>query len=303
MLQFMRGPVLGVFTFSLLVINTLLLGVLLYIAIFIKFIVPQQGWRNRMTVLVEWVSRQWMVNNLNLSKWLLGINWKIDIPPEVNRQGNYLVIANHQSWVDILATFQAFIRCTPFFKIFLKKELLYIPIVGQAWWGLDFPAMKRHSREQIKANPALADEDLATTKRMCERYRGRPAAIQLYPEGTRVTAAKQAKQNSPFTNMLKPKSGGMAFALAAMEGQIDELIDVTIFYPQGVQELWAYLCGYITEIEVSATIHTIPDSIRYGDYSNDTEYRQHFQAWLNEIWQRKDAQLTARLQQQAVAES
>ena len=50
----------------------------------------------------------------------------------------YLCIANHQSWVDILAIQIAFSKKIPFVKFFPKKELIYIPVIGMAWWAMDF---------------------------------------------------------------------------------------------------------------------------------------------------------------------
>jgi 1-acyl-sn-glycerol-3-phosphate acyltransferase len=31
----------------------------------------------------------------------------------------------------------------PFLKFFLKQELIWVPVIGLAWWALDFPFMKR----------------------------------------------------------------------------------------------------------------------------------------------------------------
>ena len=49
-------------------------------------------------------------------------------------------------------------------------------------------------------------------------------------EGTRFTAAKHAKQESPYRYLLKPKAGGIAFVLAAMDGKIEKMVNVTIAY-------------------------------------------------------------------------
>lgn len=52
-----------------------------------------------------------------------------------------------------------------------------------------------------------------------------------FVEGTRFQPSKHQKQNSPFKHLLRPKAGGMAFALSAMGDQIHKLVDVTIYYP------------------------------------------------------------------------
>lgn len=43
--------------------------------------------------------------------------------------------------------------------LFLKHQLIWIPIVGLAFWALEFPFMRRFSREQIANNPKLATVD------------------------------------------------------------------------------------------------------------------------------------------------
>jgi len=290
-LLFLRGPILGCLLLLLLVINTLFWGVPLYICIIIKFIIPAVKWRQMMTPPVEWVARSWMHVNLWVLKHSNNVQWKVHVPDDVDMQHSYMIIANHQSWVDILALYEALIRKTPFARFFLKKELLRIPILGQAWWGLDFPAMQRHSKEDIAKNPELAREDIETTRRSCEYFKGVNVGILIFPEGTRISPSKHARQQSTYKHLLKPKSGGMGFAISTMGEQIDSLLDVTIVYPEGVHEMWDFLCGRMQTIEVSAIKREIPDDIRHGDYLGDPVYKAHFQEWLNGIWAEKDQQL------------
>ena len=53
----------------------------------------------------------------------------------------YFVTCNHQSWTDITAIQYALNNKIPLLKFFLKKELIWMPLLGVAWWGLDFPFM------------------------------------------------------------------------------------------------------------------------------------------------------------------
>ncbi len=61
----------------------------------------------------------------------------------LHQRGWYLVSSNHQSWVDILVLQRIFHGRIPFLKFFLKQELIWVPVIGLAWWALDFPFMKR----------------------------------------------------------------------------------------------------------------------------------------------------------------
>ena len=90
--------------------------------------------------------------------------WDIRGGDELRRDTSYLVISDHRSWVDIPALIQTLNRRTPFFKFFLKKELIWVPFLGLAWWALDYPFMKRYTKAFLAKNPELAGKDLEITK-------------------------------------------------------------------------------------------------------------------------------------------
>ena len=202
----------------------------------------------------------------------------------------YMVIANHQSWVDILILQRVFNRKIPFLKFFLKQELIYVPILGLAWWALDFPFMRRYSSAELRKNPKLKGKDIEITRKACEKFKTKPVSVMNFVEGTRFSQAKHNKQQSPFTHLLKPKAGGMAFALSAMGEQINKLVDVTIYYPGRVPSYWEYICGALNDVHVHIKISDIPQNMR-GDYLKDREFKIDFQEQLNQIWLNKDQQL------------
>ena len=68
---------------------------------------------------------------------------------------------------------------------------------------------------------------METTRKACEKFRNKPVSIMNFVEGTRFTQAKHDKQASPFTHLLKPKAGGMAFVLSAMGEHLHKLIAVS----------------------------------------------------------------------------
>lgn len=236
--------------------------------------------------------------------WLRCVEWATDhvsrqrivientVPTDLN--GRYLLIGNHQSWADILILVRTIRGTLPFPRWFMKRQLIWVPIIGFATWALDFPFMKRHTKEQVAQNPGLAEQDLQTTRQACEIYRYQSATIVNYAEGTRSTAAKRAARDSPFHTMLRPKAGGTAFMLEAMGDVLDGTVELMVAY-RGTNKpsLWQYLCGQLPEVRVRLRPLHIPDSLLRGDYRNDPEYAQRFRDWLNAVWAERDAEIAA----------
>ena len=110
-----------------------------------------------------------------------------------------------------------------------------------------------------------------------------------FVEGTRFTPAKHAKQGSPFANLLLPRAGGVAFVLETMGAMLQSIIDVTIVYPNGQPTLIDLLANRVSEIRVHIRHLPIPKEFISGDYENDAEFRERFQAWMSGLWMEKDA--------------
>ncbi|RYV00821.1 acyltransferase [Shewanella sp. OPT22] len=203
------------------------------------------------------------------------------------RQDWYMVIANHQSWVDILILQRVLNNKIPFLKFFLKKELMYVPVLGLAWWALDFPFMRRYSPAQIKKNPKLKGKDIEITRKACEKFKHKPVSVMNFVEGTRFTPEKHQKQQPPFQHLLRPKAGGMAFTLATMGDCMNTLVDVTIHYPVKTPSFWEYISGQVNDIYVHIEQTPIGEDLK-GDYVNDRAFKQSFQHSLSLRWQQKD---------------
>jgi 1-acyl-sn-glycerol-3-phosphate acyltransferase len=199
----------------------------------------------------------------------------------LHRDQWYLVIANHRSWVDILVLQRVFNRRIPFLKFFLKKQLFWVPFLGLAWWALDYPFLSRS---------AMANKDLEAIKEAAGKFKTLPVSVMNFVEGTRFTPEKHQKQRSPYTNLLKPKAGGMTFILSEMEEQIRWVLDVTIAYPQGTPTMWGFLCGAADEIRVR--VRKIPvEGDLVGDYGKDKAFRRRFTTWQKDLWTDKDRRL------------
>jgi 1-acyl-sn-glycerol-3-phosphate acyltransferase len=289
----MRHLLTGCFVALLLLLNTLtLIGPLLVFAL-LKLLLKGRM-RDRISWAVMWIAETWAEINKLIFKAFLPTRWDIRGADGLRRDTSYLVVSNHQSWVDIPALIQVLNRRTPFFKFFLKKELIWVPFLGLAWWGLDYPFMKRYSKAFLERHPELKGQDLEITKAACELFKRQPVTVVNYLEGTRFTQAKHDQQQSPYVHLLKPKAGGVAFVLAAMGAQLDALLDVTVVYPGARKPgFWDLLCGRVPRVIIDIRTHTLDPALWAGDYESDPQLRSKVQAWVNQLWQEKDARITA----------
>lgn len=290
MLTLLPGFAKGFLGISTFIVNTIFWAIPIYIISLFKFTIPFKITRTACDTLINKLSYSWMYCNNLFIDFLKKVEYKVTGLEELEMEEWYLGMANHQSWVDIIVLQKIFHDRIPFVKYFLKRQLIWVPILGLAWWAMDFPFMKRYSAEFIKKNPHMKGKDLEMTRRYCKKFKDKPTSIINFVEGTRFTKEKQKRQNSPYRHLLKPKSGGIAFVISAMGNYIHKIIDVTIVYPYGAESLWEFLCSRHTYINVHINVFPIqPEHI--GDYFNDEKFREKFQEWLNNLWSKKDMKI------------
>ncbi|HOV97220.1 MAG TPA: acyltransferase [Thermomonas sp.] len=272
-------------------ISTVLHVTPLLLLALLKALLPSPRLRAACNPLLSGLAESWVGVNNWMWNHLTDTRLAMTGDASLRMDGHYLVLANHQSWVDILVLQRAFNRRIPLLRFFLKRQLFWVPMLGLAWWALDFPFMGRYTPKQIARNPDLAKRDIAATRRACEKFRAIPVSIMNFVEGTRFTAEKHAKQTSPYRHLLKPKSGGVAFVLDAMGQGLHAILDVTIAYPTGRPALLDLLMNKLPEVQVMVRQREIPQEFIGCDYQNDREFRVHFQRWMNQLWQEKDADM------------
>jgi len=294
MLSFLPGWLLLPFSFTLFSCNLALWGILVTPLGLIKLLLPFPA-IHRLTALAgKGCYRGWTSGNTLLINLFNRADWQITGAQALDKASWYLLISNHKSWLDIPVVSTVAHSRIPEPKFFLKDELKWLPFLGTGCWALDMPFMKRYSAAQLAKYPHLKGKDIETTRKACRKFRFKPAAIMNFVEGTRFTTAKHSQQQSPFAHLLKPKAGGAAFVLGAMGEQLHKILDITIHYPQGIHSFWDYISGRVRDITVQIKVLPITPEL-LGDY-NDTQYRERFQQWINQLWQQKDQQL-AQLQQ------
>ena len=291
------NTVKGATTLLVMSVYTILLCLVLLLFAIGKLLAPTRKIRDFFSRILTGVVELWS----GMNNFMMSLNrkteWDVEIPERLNHKGSYMVQCNHQSWVDILALQNCFNRKLPMLTFFIKKQLIYVPFLGLAWWALDFPFMQRLSREQIAKNPGLKGKDLESARIACEKLKGIPVAMMSFPEGTRFSPTKRDKTRSPYHNLLKPKVGGIGMVLYALGDKLHSMIDVTIAYPnrddkEHAPTFWELLSGQVPKVVIRARELEIPKQLLGRNFRSDRDIRRELDSWVSEIWLEKDSLLT-----------
>lgn len=284
----MFAYLLLVLNVALVILNSAFCSIVICIIALIKAVLPKGKLQAKGTAMANRVMWLWATINSGILSLFNRVEWDIEGGQSLRKDGWYLLISNHLSWTDIVVLCCVFKDRIPMPKFFLKQQLFYVPFIGMACWALDMPFMRRYSREYLIRHPEKRGQDLATTRRSCAKFKHTPTTVVNYVEGTRFTEQKQKKSKAGYQYLLQPKTGGIAYTLAAMGDKFENIIDVTLAYPENTDKPFRdMLMGRMTKIVVRIKVLPVDDSVR-GDYFNDKPYKRQFQQWLGDIWQDKD---------------
>ena len=280
----------GVLGFVAVVINTLFWCLfLLTIAIF-KLLIPMESWKRLCTKLIINIGECWIYCN---GLWIQALHrprWNVTGFEELDSSNWYLAVANHQSWADIFVLQGITNRKIPMLKFFMKHVLIWVPVIGLAWWALDMPFLKRYTKEEIQKNPELRGKDIKAMEKSFERYSRYPVSIFSFAEGTRFTKEKKDNQLSQFEYLLNPKIGGIGLTLTTMP-YIKLLLDFTIHYEDERRSFWDFLCGRMSKADVRVRQINIPDNLLGKNYEDDPIFRENLKEWVYDIWSDKEKYL------------
>ncbi|MCJ8319421.1 MAG: acyltransferase [Colwellia sp.] len=290
MFSFLPATIIGKISFILYIVNTIIWLIPIVIFSLLKALSPFRLWRKVFSMLLDQMASNWVAVNTQLQKAFTKTEISVTGLDQLSMKEWYIVISNHQTWVDILVLQRVLHNKIPFLKFFLKKELIYVPLLGLAWWALDFPFMKRYSQAFLKKNPHLKGEDLKTTRKACAKFKYKPVSVMNFIEGSRFTDEKHQQQQSPYPRLLKPKAGGIAFVLDAMGEHLNKIVNVTIYYPEGIPSFNDFISGKVNKVDVIIETMAIDKKLK-GDYFNDRATKIHFQKWVNQLWQDKQETL------------
>ena len=278
----------GALTLALIVLNTVLWGTPLLLLAVVKLAMPGRRLRESLSRGLIVLAENWVSTNSAMLSLTGALESERRGDTTLEREEWYLMISNHRSWVDILLLQAAFSRRIPFLKFFIKEQLKWVPVLGLAWWALDMPFMRRHSREYLEKHPEERGRDLEATRRACEKFRHTPTTVINFVEGTRFTPAKHDAAGSPYRYLLPPRAGGMAFVLGAMGDMLHATLDVTVAYGLHTPSLWDLCCGRMQRAIVHVRRRAIEPWMKGGDYGEDAAFRASFQAALAALWAEKD---------------
>ena len=291
MIKKSRGIFYGIIAILILIVTTTL-GSIPLLLIGILKLFPNQRWKVLCTKQIDKIAVLWTaINNIYLDK-LNPAQLSITGTNHFSPQQWYLVVANHQSWLDIVILQRLFNRRIPVLKFFIKDQLKWVPLLGFSWWAMGCPFMKRYSKAYLEKNPHKKGKDAEATKKALKLFKQTPGTLMSFVEGTRYTSEKQLQQNSPFQHLLKPKAGGVGFAISTMENKINKLIDVTIIYPHQQFSLWDFLCLRLNSIKIHIRELPIPPKFLSPTLTEDEHTLAEFRDWLNQQWSEKDKLIT-----------
>ncbi|XUT89056.1 acyltransferase [Cupriavidus metallidurans] len=299
MLKRLLAFLLGTLSLTLLALNTIFWCTPLFVLAVIKLLLPFAGVRRLIDPILNRIATSWVTCNSVWIGLLQREPWAVEGLGSLRPDSWYLVNCNHRSWVDIFVLQRVLNRRIPLLKFFLKQQLIYVPVIGLAWWALDFPFMRRHSKAALRKNPELRNQDRETARRACAKFARIPTSVMTFAEGTRYTPVKHRAQSSPYRHLLKPKAGSLAMALNAMGEQFHALLDVSIAYPDGTPTFWQLASGQAGRVMVHVRELPIPPDFCTSDYTSDATFRGEFHRWLGQVWEEKDEQIATMLAQAA----
>jgi 1-acyl-sn-glycerol-3-phosphate acyltransferase len=291
MLNFLPPFLVAPIAIALLVVNILFWVPILLVFALVRLVLPFKFVRLVIDPIALVIAESWISGNSGWMRLTQKLDWDVQGVDGLDPKSWYLVNSNHQSWVDIFVLQHLLNRKIPLLKFFIKQELIWVPIMGLAWWALDFPFMRRHNEEYLRKHPEMRGKDQETTRKACKKFALIPTSVMNFLEGTRFTKAKHARQQSPYRYLLKPKAGGIALALDALGAKFDSVLDVTIVYPQGIPTFMDFMAGRVERVVVRVRKVPVPRHLVGGNYGEDPEFRKAFSDWVQQLWREKDAQI------------
>ncbi len=293
MLNFLPPYLVGAIAGLLLFVNVLVWVPLLLVFALPKFLLPIPPLRRALNRILHWIGEIWIACNSGWMRLTQKTQWDVQGLEGLNYHGWYLVVSNHQTWVDILVMQHLLNRRIPLLKFFIKRELIKVPLMGFAWWALDYPFLYRHSSAYLEKHPEQRGKDYEATRLACEKFATISTSVMNFLEGTRFTREKHARQKSEYRYLLRPKAGGLALALNALGDKFHSMLDMTIVYPDGIPTFWEFLCGKVKRITVRMRTIEVPQELMQGDYEGDPVFRDAMHKWVQQLWLEKDRQIQA----------
>ncbi|MFV9984713.1 MAG: acyltransferase [Francisella endosymbiont of Hyalomma asiaticum] len=265
--------------------NTIIAFIPIFIFSLAKLVIPIKRVRHLCTSVIELSASLWVSFAILITKLFSPTKFEVEQNAKLDNQGSYLIICNHKSWLDTFILMLVFHKKIAFPKFFMKFQVFFIPVLGLTAWALEFPAMKRYSKEYINQHPEKRGEDLQKTLAYCKKLSPKPTTIVNFIEGTRFTLYKALKSN--YKNLLNPKAGGIAVILKSLSDRMVGILNTTIVYDNPEQNLWDFMVRKTKKIKIKVELIPIAE-VPVGDYFGNDKDKHNFQLWLNKLWHNND---------------
>ena len=289
-MAWLRGSLAVVF----IAVNTILVCAPLYLMALLRLSLVG-GWRRALTKRMDVAIDLWVSANRGLLRALRSVDLEVVWPQAPLRRDQWcMVVSNHQAWADIILLQTVLRPALPPLKFFTKQQLIWLPLAGLAMKLLGFPYVRRGRPSSADGSRAeAASKDREATLAACAVFRNHPTAVLSFLEGTRFTPAKQAAQGARFERLLNPRIGGLSYVLTGLGEQLHQLVDVTIFYPDGAPGFWAFLSGRRRRARMWIEAHEVTAAMRGPDAATQ---RAELTPLIESLWCAKDARLKAAAQ-------
>jgi len=260
------------FSSALWVTTNLLLGfgLLLPISI-ISWLIPLPTVTRCCTFIADHIYRIAVKLDTFWMQQVLGI--ELVIKGKANTQQTPVVICNHQSWFDIPLVQHVITGNGPIIKFLVKREIVWIPIIGWICLVLNFPRLRRGKKN------GSGESDFSIIQKASKGHGNESGALLIFPEGTRFTETKKANQKVPYHHLLKPKTGGLKMIKQHANADT-RLVDITIDYHQKNVHIWHCLRAEPAKITITLEHYKLSEI-------------DDIDAWLNNRWLEKDKLLSS----------
>jgi 1-acyl-sn-glycerol-3-phosphate acyltransferase len=158
----------ALFSIIALLINSAIVVLPVVFFSLIKFFVPVKSIKYQCTTAVQALASFWVSFAILITELFSPTEIEFEQDAELSRKSSYLIISNHRSWLDTLILMLAFHKKIPFPKFFMKSQMFFVPLIGMVCWALEFPAMKRYSKEYISKHPEKKGKDMDMAKKYCQ---------------------------------------------------------------------------------------------------------------------------------------
>ena len=139
MLAFLPGPILALLAILLYFICAMFLSLSFFVVMLVWLITPVPTWRKTLHNLMFQVPTAWSWTLIGVLKLTTKTKLVVNGTENLSKKNSYLLISNHQGFLDILVLQVVLDRYLPQLRYFMKQALFWVPVIGQACYIMGYP--------------------------------------------------------------------------------------------------------------------------------------------------------------------